>query len=110
VPRLNEISIRGVKMVYVPKWNFEYEAGDYSFSRRLLASSGRIIEDDLVKCRKCTLLRRDTVAVCEKCGVPLCEKHSYQEGGLLCEDHISESFRQEIKGKGMLSNIKRKFF
>jgi hypothetical protein len=110
VPRLNEISIRGVKMVYVPKWSFEYESGDYSFSRRLLASSGRIIEDDLVKCRKCTLLRRDTVAVCEKCGIPLCEKHFYQERGLLCESHISEGLRQEIKSKGVLSNIKRKFF
>lgn len=110
VPRLNEISIRGVKMVYVPKWNLEYESGDYSFSRRMLASSGRIIEDDLLKCRKCTLLRRDTVAVCEKCGVPLCEKHFYQEGALLCEDHISETLRQEIKGKGVFSTIKRKFF
>jgi hypothetical protein len=110
VPRPNEISIRGVKMVYVPKWNFDYESGDYSFSRRLLASSGRTIEDDLVKCRKCTLLKRDTVAVCEKCGIPLCEKHFYQEGGLLCEGHISETLRQEIKGKGVFSNIKRKFF
>ena len=110
VPRLNEISIRGVKMVYVPKWNFDYESGDYSFSRRLLASSGRTIEDDLVKCRKCTLIKRDTVAVCEKCGIPLCEKHFFQEEGLLCEDHISESLRQEIKGKGVFSNIKRKFF
>ncbi|MCW4028434.1 MAG: hypothetical protein NWE92_02155 [Candidatus Bathyarchaeota archaeon] len=110
VPRLKEISIRGVRMVYVPKWNLEYESGDYSFSRRLLASSGQIIEDDLTKCRKCTLLRKDSVAVCEKCGIPLCEKHFYQESGLLCEDHISETLRQEIKGNSMLSTLKRKFF
>jgi hypothetical protein len=110
VPRLSEISIRGVKMVYVPKWNLEYESGDCSFSRRLLASSSRTIEDDLVKCRKCTLLRKDTVAVCEKCGVPLCEKHFYQEGRLLCEDHISESLRQEIKSKSLFSTFKRKLF
>lgn len=110
VPRFNEISIRGVKMVYVPKWNLEYESGDSSFSRRLLASSGRMIEDDLVKCRKCSLFRKDTVAVCEICGVPLCEKHVHQEGRLLCEDHISESLRQEIKGKSVFSTFKRKLF
>jgi hypothetical protein len=110
VPRLNEISMRGVMMVYVPKWNLEFESGDFSFSRRMLACSGKIIEDELQKCRKCTLLRKDTVAVCEVCGVPLCEKHSYQENGLRCEQHISESLRQEIKGQGVFSNIKRKLF
>lgn len=77
VPRLNEITVRGVKMVYVPKWNLEYEPGEHSFSRRYLASSSRMLEDDLAKCRKCTLLKKDTVAVCEVCGVPLCEKHVY---------------------------------
>jgi hypothetical protein len=110
VPRLKEISIRGVKMVYVPKWNLEYESGDCSFSRRVLASSGRTIEDDLAKCRKCTLLQKDTLAVCEKCGIPLCEKHFYQEGGLFCDDHISESLRQEIKSKSVFSTLKRKLF
>jgi hypothetical protein len=110
VPKLKEISIRGVKLVFVPKWNLEFESGNFSFSRRILASSGHIIEDDLAKCRKCTLLRRDTVAVCEKCGIPLCEKHLYQEDNLLCEDHISESLRQEVKNKGIFSTLKRKFF
>jgi hypothetical protein len=110
VPRLNEISIRGVKMVYVPKWNLEYESGDNSFSRRFLASSSRTLEDDLTKCRKCSLLRKNAVAVCEKCGVPLCEKHAHEEGGLFCEDHISDRLRQEIKGKSVFSNLKRKLF
>jgi hypothetical protein len=110
VPRFNEISIRGVKLVYVPKWSLEYEAGDFSFSRRLLASSGRTIEDDLAKCHKCTLLRRETIAVCERCGIPICEKHLYQEGALLCEDHISENLKQEIKSKSVFSTLKRKLF
>jgi hypothetical protein len=109
VPRLNEVSIRGVKMVYVPKWNLEYEAGQYSFSRRLLGSSGRALEDDIAKCRKCTLLKMDTVAVCEICGIPLCGKHLYQEGKLLCEDHISDELRQKIKGNSLFSKFKSKF-
>jgi hypothetical protein len=110
VPKLKEISIRGVKLIYVPKWNFEYECGQYSFSRRYLASSGRIIEDDLAKCGKCSFLKKETIAVCEKCGIPLCERHAFNEGKFLCEDHISEKLRQEIKSKGVISNIKRKIF
>jgi Holliday junction resolvase-like predicted endonuclease len=104
VPRLNEVAIRGTRFVYVPKWNLEYEAGQLSFSRRILGSSARSLEDDLAKCRKCTLLmRRDTIAVCELCGIPLCDKHAYQEGRWLCYDHTSEGLRQQNKGTGFLS-------
>jgi len=106
VPRLNEVTIRGTKLVYVPKWDLEYEAGQASFSRRFLASSGRTLEDGLAKCQKCTLLKKETVAVCEVCGKPLCEKHAYQEGGWLCEDHISDKLREETKGTGLFSRFK----
>jgi hypothetical protein len=108
VPRVNEVSIRGVKMVYVPKWNFEYETGQSSFSRRILGSSGRTLEDNMAKCRKCALLKMSTIAVCEICGIPLCEKHVYQEGKLLCVDHISDEMRQKIKGKSLFSKFKVK--
>ncbi len=83
VPRLKEINIRGVTLVYVPKWNLEYEAGVFSFSRRFLGSSGRSLEDDLAKCHKCILLKKDTVAVCEICGLPLCQKQLNQQGKFL---------------------------
>jgi hypothetical protein len=105
-PRLSEVSIRGTKLVYVPKWDLEYESGQASFSRRFLASSGRTLEDGLAKCQKCTLLKKETVAVCEVCGTPLCEKHAYQEGGWMCEDHISDKLREETKGTGFLSKFK----
>jgi hypothetical protein len=106
LPRLSEVSIRGTKLVYVPKWDLEYESGQASFSRRFLASSGRTLEDGLAKCQKCTLLKKETVAVCEVCGTPLCEKHAYQEGGWMCEDHISDKLREETKGTGFLSKFK----
>lgn len=106
VPRLNEVSIRGTKLVYVPKWNLEFEAGQSSFSREMLASSGRVLVDDMAKCGKCSVLRRQSVVVCEVCGKPLCEKHSYQEGGWLCEDHISSALKEEIGRKGLLSRLK----
>ena len=108
VPRLNEVSIRGVQLVYVPKWDLEYEAGQSNFSRRFLGSSGRLLNDDIAKCRKCTLLRKDTVAVCDVCGIPLCEKHLFDEGQLLCENHISEGHKAKVKEKSILSKFRLK--
>lgn len=108
VPRLNEIEIRGLKLVYVPKWDLEYEAGNSNFSRRFLGSSGKVLEDDLAKCRKCTILKKDATAVCETCGIPVCDKHLYDEGKLLCEDHISDRLREELKGKSVFSRFKLK--
>lgn len=106
VPRLKEVSIRGTRLTYVPKWNLEYEAGQSSFSRRFLASSGRPIEDELAKCSKCTLLKKQTVAVCQQCGRTLCEKHAYQEERWLCDDHVSDGLKEQIKGSGFLSKFK----
>lgn len=106
VPRQREVSVRGTRLTYVPKWNLEYEAGQTSFSRRFLASSNRTLVDELAKCSKCTILKKPTVAVCEECGRPLCEKHSYQEERWLCEDHISDALREQTKGSGLLSKFK----
>lgn len=109
VPRLNEVDVRGQKLVYVPKWDLQYEIGNRSFERRSIASSDRSIEDALSKCEKCTLLKKTPIAICEVCGAPLCEKHSYQEGGKwLCEDHVSASLSQQIKQKGFFSKFRGK--
>jgi hypothetical protein len=109
VPHLKEVSIRGQKLVYVPKWSLQYESGDRSFERRFVASSSKVIEDEISKCEKCSILKKRPISVCEICGVPLCEKHSYQEEGRwLCEDHVSDKMRQQIKQKGILSRFLRK--
>lgn len=106
VPRLKEITIRGQKLVLVPKWDLQYESGQRSFQRRFLASSSSIIEDNLEKCGICRLLGKTTIAVCEVCGLPLCQKHSYQEESKwLCEEHLSEITRKEIKSKGFVSKL-----
>jgi hypothetical protein len=107
VPRLNEVTIRGQKLIYVPKWDLQYEIGQRSFERRYIASSGRSIEDDLAKCEKCSIMRKPSVAVCEICGKPLCEKHALNEGGKwLCEDHISDTAKKQLKPTGILSKLK----
>ncbi|MEM0342905.1 MAG: restriction endonuclease [Thermoplasmata archaeon] len=105
VPRKNEVSIRGTKLVYVPKWNLEYEAGERTFSKEILASSGRVLVDDLARCSTCTVLRKPSFVVCEVCGIPLCEKHSYNEGRWLCFNHVSDGFREQIKSTGLLSRL-----
>lgn len=106
VPHLNEVNLRGQKLVYVPKWLLQYESGDRSFERRFVASSGKTIEDEISRCEKCGILKKKPVSVCEICGVPLCEKHSHQEQGRwLCEDHVSDTMRQQIKQKGLLSRF-----
>lgn len=108
VPRKNEVSVRGTKLIYVPKWDLEFEALQSSFSRRILASSGRMLVDGLAKCTKCTLLRKPGVAVCEECGRLLCDKHAYQEGRWLCEDHISDAMREQVKGTRILPRLMRR--
>ncbi len=105
VPRLDEVKIRRTELIFVPKWDFQYEAGPLSFSRRYLASSGQVLVDEIAKCRKCALLKRQTVAVCETCGKPLCDKHSYQEAGWFCEDHITSSMREQMKRHGLMSKL-----
>jgi len=107
VPRLNEIEIRGQHLVYVPKWDLQYEAGQTSYVRRYFASSGRAIEDSLAKCSKCTLLKRPTIAVCEECGETICDKHAYQENGRwVCPDHSAEASTQQSKLSGLTSRFR----
>ena len=84
----------------------QYESGERDYQRRILASSGLVLEDVLAKCIEVQLLRGVTVAVGDVCGLTICEKHTYEEGGgLLCEDHISSVLRESIKGKGLLSRF-----
>ncbi|TMI48340.1 DUF2180 family protein [Candidatus Bathyarchaeota archaeon] len=47
---------------------------------------------------RCTLFHRPSVAVCLVCGIGLCEKHAYQDGGeMVCSDHVSDTLRQQLK-------------
>ncbi len=106
-PEAGEVAIYGTKLIYAPQWNMTFEAGQSIFSRRILASSNRILSDGLAKCNICTLLKKQSVVVCEVCGRPLCDKHSYLEGRYLCMDHISESLRAQVKSKGFFSIFKK---
>lgn len=109
VPKESEVSRRGLALVHVPKWDIQFESGQMTFQRRTLASSGTPVIDSMAKCEKCSLLHRSTVAVCEICGLPLCDKHAYEEAGaLLCDNHISAEMRQKVKGNSFVSKLFRK--
>jgi hypothetical protein len=108
-PKDSEVFRRGLSLVYVPKWDLEYESGQMTFQRRSLASSGTTIRDSIAKCEKCSILHRSTIAVCDICGLPLCEKHAYEEAGaLLCENHISNEMRQKLKANSFMSKVFRR--
>jgi len=106
VPRESEVTRRGQSLAFVPKWDIQWEAGQMTFQRRIIASSGKVIRDSIAKCAKCSIVHRATVAVCETCGLPLCEKHSYEEvDALFCEDHVSDELRQRIKSGSFMSRV-----
>ena len=61
VPKQKEVTIRGEKLIYVPKWELQYESGQRSFERRSIASSSRLVSDALAKCEACTLLKKTPI-------------------------------------------------
>ena len=90
VPKVKDINIKSVVLVYVPKWEISYEAFSRTYAREVLAFSGTILEDNLRYCPKhLGFLKKETIAVCEVCGRALCSSHVFQCpicGKWLCED------------------------
>ncbi|MGQ9744083.1 MAG: restriction endonuclease [Candidatus Bathycorpusculaceae bacterium] len=90
VPKVRNINIKSVTLVYVPKWEINYEAFSKTYAREVLAFSGTILEDSLRHCPKhIGFMKKETVAVCEVCGQALCDAHVFQCpicGKWLCED------------------------
>jgi hypothetical protein len=108
VPKAKEISIRGVKVVYVPKWMFDYEVGQRNFERRLIASSGRLVYDEMEKCEDCRFLKGQASLVCQYCGKLLCEKHGNFENDIwVCKEHLSEGEQKRLKERGIFGKMRK---
>lgn len=90
IPKVKDINIKSVVLVYVPKWEVNYEAFGRTYVREMLAFSGTILEDNIRYCPKhIGLFKKETIAVCEVCGQALCSVHVFQCpicGKWLCED------------------------
>ncbi|MBS7647944.1 restriction endonuclease [Candidatus Bathyarchaeota archaeon] len=91
VPKVKNINIKGRTLVFVPRWDITFEAPNNKiYSREVLAFSGTVLEDTLKYCPKhIGLLKKETFAICEVCGLALCDAHVFQCaicGKWLCED------------------------
>jgi len=90
VPKTRDVNIKSIRLVYIPKWEINYEAFSKTYTKEVLAFSGTVLEDTLQYCpRHIGLLKKENVAICEVCGQALCKEHVFQCpvcGKWLCED------------------------
>lgn len=109
VPKAEEVAIRKSSLVYVPFWDVEFEAGQRTFSRRILASSARTIRDEIALCPEhfslggLQFVKKQTQAVCEICGSAFCPDHVTlaPDGMYYCEEDLPEQYKpKEPEKKG----------
>ena len=114
-PSSREIIVKKREMVYIPYYEIGFAAKGKSYTRIVLGSSGRIIQDDISICPNHFSLTqmftgpRKTIAVCEVCGQALCEKHIIHapDGKYYCERDLPEQFRE--KKQSTFSKVKGLF-
>jgi hypothetical protein len=89
-PKISDINIKNITLVYVPEWEINYEVFNKIYVRKVLAFSGEILEDTLKYCPEhIGFLKKETIAICEVCGYALCGEHISQCaicGKWLCKD------------------------
>jgi hypothetical protein len=72
-PRRKDIEIGGVQPVKIPFITGTYRFKNHAYSRTVLASTDRIVQDQTSSCAYC---RVQPILVCENCGAIACESHS----------------------------------
>ena len=123
VPKTRDINIKSVRLVYIPKWEINYEAFNKTYTKEVLAFSGTVLEDTLRYCPKhIGLLKKENVAICEVCGQALCREHVFQcpvcgkwlceDDGVFCEDckriHCTDHILKcEICGQPLCNDCKQ---
>ncbi len=92
-PPRKDVSINEIQLIHVPKWEVEFESGDYTYMRIMSGNGGIIIADNITHCNKHLLkdfIKKKNVAVCDVCGKALCKDHIFKCptcGSLFCENH-----------------------
>ena len=98
VPKKREIFLKSIDLIYIPKWEIEFSSGEYTYTREILASNGTKITDQISICPKhkvrnfLKISPKQTIAVCEVCGISLCDRDIFQCpkcGKWLCEEHAA---------------------
>jgi hypothetical protein len=95
IPKRRGISIIRKDIVLMPKWSAEFDAFGIIYNKEILGCSGVPLEDTISFCPKhfklgAIAVSKRTIAVCEACGLSLCEDHVKQCpicNKWLCEDH-----------------------
>ena len=75
-----QIIDRASSCVYVPKWVINIESGNNVYTREILAASNTFLMDEIAYCPHEFFARfrsgkKETYAVCERCGGAYCSKH-----------------------------------
>lgn len=116
VPKKNEISIKNMQITYIPKWDITFESGNHIFSRKIFASSGKTIFDNISLCPKhfslgkVKIIKVKTEAVCEICGCALCKNDFYNiNGKILCQDDLPIDKKEQVKQRSAIYQLKSKF-
>ncbi|MBU4077340.1 MAG: restriction endonuclease [Euryarchaeota archaeon] len=92
-PSRKDVTINEIQLIHVPKWEVEFESGDYTYIRVISANGGTIIADNITNCNKHLLkdfIKKKNVAVCDVCGKALCKDHIVKCptcAALRCEAH-----------------------
>jgi len=92
-PPRKDVSINEIQLIHVPKWEVEFESGDYTYTRIISANGGTVIADNISHCNKHLLkdfTKKKNVAVCDVCGKALCKDHVFKCpicGSWFCEIH-----------------------
>ena len=96
VPKRDEIKLLSGEIVLTPKWIVHFNALGTIFTREMFACSGNILEDTIRYCPnhlKMGMLsvKKNTKAICEKCGKAYCTDHISQCQickAWFCDNHI----------------------
>jgi Restriction endonuclease/zinc-ribbon domain len=80
-PTAKEIQIKN-KLVYVAKWDLEFESKGYKYVKTISANSGKTITDTLKYCGENHWLDgfidAKNIGVCDVCGKALCKEHVHK--------------------------------
>lgn len=105
-PKPKNVEIRDFNTIHVPFWDLSFESGVHTYARRVLASSGQVIEDQLAFCPKhieimgFKFVRKQPSAICESCGGAYCSDHVRlaPDGHYYCDMDTPPQFRPAKKG------------
>ena len=77
-PSEKDIRIDKTELIYVPRWEIEFDSKDYKYHRKICGNSGKILSDTIAHCPDDSFISNANIAVCDVCGKALCEDHIFK--------------------------------